>query len=403
MPNSCEGIGVGAQEKRIAVLSASISRAAGGLFWSVRGLCNGIVENGWEVKVFGGHDIYSERDKLIWGNTQVRLFPTRGPRAFGYQSGLVAALKEYRPNLVHVHGLWMYPSVAVLRSRLHTVPRVISPRGMLDAWAVQNSRWKKRLAGLLYEHRHLRSATCLHALCDAEAAAFRDYGLHNAIAVIPNGVELPRLPHKPIEPEWALGLPSSARVLLFIGRLHPKKGLAGLLQAWARERPAGAGAQWHLVIAGWDQNRHEGELKGLVKSLGIGMTVHFVGPLFESEKLASLLRADAFVLPSFSEGLPMGVLEAWAHRLPVLMTSQCNLPEGFAAGAAVPMDPNVESISQALHTLSVMSGDELAEMGGRGRALVEERFTWSAVAAQMCSVYAWVLGQGPRPDCVRLD
>ncbi|WP_245937211.1 glycosyltransferase [Thioalbus denitrificans] len=198
-------------------------------------------------------------------------------------------------------------------------------------------------------------------------------------------------------------IPLQSRVLLFLGRIHPKKGLANLLHAWAQELRASHGRSWHLVVAGWDQNGNQAELEGLVEGLGIGSTVHFVGPQFEKQKLASLLRADAFVLPSFSEGLPMAVLEAWAHRLPVLMTSQCNLPEGFAADAAVPMEPNVESIRQGLGTLFEMSSDELAEMGSRGCALVEDRFTWPAVAAQMCSVYAWVLGQGPRPDCVRLD
>jgi poly(glycerol-phosphate) alpha-glucosyltransferase len=211
------------------------------------------------------------------------------------------------------------------------------------------------------------------------------------------------------------------KTLLFLGRLHPKKGLTGVLEAWAA-LGSRAVEGWRLEIAGWDQGGHEAELKRLASDLGIGWadvrgregedgtgsadgaaSVFFSGPAFGEAKDGLLRRADAFILPSFSEGLPMSVLEAWAYRLPVLMTDYCNLPEGFAAGAARRIGTDADSIGAGLRALFTETGDGLREMGGKGRALVESRFTWRQVAEQMGEVYRWVLGNGLRPSCVEVQ
>jgi glycosyltransferase involved in cell wall biosynthesis len=382
---------------------ASASRGAGGLFPAVRSLANQVTELGCEVEVFTGRDQYSEEDCLQWGQVPVRVLQRFGSAAFGFLPELGSRLVHGGLELIHAHGLWMYPSVAVRRwGRCSRKPWLVSPHGMLDPWAIQNARWKKRVAGLLYEDRHLYGAACLHALCGAEADAFRAYGLTNPIAVIPNGVDLPELPQKLVNPEWATQLPKHARVLLFLGRLHPKKGLPALLQAW--ERVSGStDAPWFLVVAGWDQNGHQSELERLVARLGIEGSVRFVGPQFGEQKAASLQRADAFILPSLSEGLPMAVLEAWAYRLPVVMTPHCNLPDGFIAGAALAIEADSVSICDGLTRLFELSDEARGQMGTRGRHLVKDRFTWSSVASNMCDVYRWVLDQGDQPACVSLD
>ena len=147
----------------------------------------------------------------------------------------------------------------------------------------------------------------------------RNYGLQNPIAIIPNAVDLPREGHEAGEPNWADVVPADAKVLMFLGRIHPKKGLSNLMRAWAevrRESPSAA-ERWQLVIAGWEQGGHQQELERLSAILGLQASVHFVGPQFDEGKAATLNRADAFILPSFSEGLPVAVLEAWSYRLPV--------------------------------------------------------------------------------------
>lgn len=391
---------------RVGVLTASISRQAGGLFWSVRSLAEGVKQAGCEVQVFSIADQFSAEDVAQWQDLDLRLPARRGPSAFGHAPGFNKALNGAHLDLVHTQGLWMYPSVAALGwSKRWARPLLVSPRGMLDPWAIYNSRWKKQIAGVLYENRHLRVAACLHALCTSEYESIRAYGLRNPVAVIPNGVVLPETSDSLPKPDWAADLPVDSKVLLFLSRIHPKKGLVNLLRAWARLRDeqSAAAAPWQLVVAGWDQGGHQAELQQLAESLGLDESVRFVGPQFNEHKAASLARADAFVLPSFSEGLPMAVLDAWSYRLPVLMTPQCNLPEGFQAKAAIDMAPEVNSIADGLISLFNLPKTERLAMGQRGRNLVEKCFTWPIVAAQMCTVYAWVLGQGPQPSCVLTD
>ncbi len=390
----------------IGVLTAAISRRAGGLFWSVRALSREVQRVGCSVNVYSVADEFSVEDAKQWTELDLRLFQRRGPDAFGYAPGLNQAVLDSKADLVHVHGLWMYPSVVGSQwSCKSGRPVVISPRGMLDPWAVKNSAWKKRLAGWLFENGHLRRAACVHALCKSEYEAIRAYGLRNPVAVIPNGVELPEARIESPGPDWAGAIPPGSGVLLFLSRIHPKKGLVNLLRAWAQVRatPSRFDSSWYLVIAGWDQGGHQAELQRLTETLGISGSVCFVGPQFDEQKAAALGAADAFVLPSLSEGLPMAVLEAWAYGLPVLMTPGCNLPEGFAADAALDMAPEVDSIAAALGRLFAMSDAERRAMGERGRRLVEERFTWPKVAEQMCGVYRWVLGQGSIPECVVTD
>jgi poly(glycerol-phosphate) alpha-glucosyltransferase len=293
----------------------------------------------------------------------------------------------------------MYPSMAVSHlARARSVPYVVSLHGMLDPWAVSNSHWKKVLAQAVYEGKHLRGASCLRALSEAEAHAIRAFGLKNPICIVPNGIHLP--PDEPSgRPAWRERVPRGRKVLLYLGRIHPKKGLRYLLEAWARLAMDKAALvdEWHLVIAGWDQGGHERMLKALATRLGITDSVAFVGAQFGEDRGATYAQADAFILPSLGEGMPMVVLEAWSYRLPVVMTPQCNLAEGFEAGAAIRVDPAVDSLTVGLEALFTLSEGDTARMAAHGRKLAEERFSWSKVGAEMGGVYDWVLGGGSAP------
>ncbi|MBX3327292.1 MAG: glycosyltransferase, partial [Nitrospira sp.] len=266
--------------------------------------------------------------------------------------------------------------------------------GMLDPWAIRHSYWKKQIAAVMYEYRHLANAACLHALCEPEADAIRRYGLTTPVCVIPCGIDLP-----------LLSLDSSPRrekVLLFLGRLHPKKGLMNLLAAWREVKyvARSIAAEWTLWIAGWDQGNHEADLQRYCAEQELQSSVRLLGPKFGREKESAFRLADAFVLPSFSEGLPVSILEAWSYGLPVLMTSACNLPQGFETGSAVRIDSTPSGIMHGLLSLMTMSNKERSQMGMHGRRLVEQDFSWASHAERMSSVYSWMSGEGAKPECV---
>lgn len=380
-----------------ALLTLSISRRAGGLLDCVRGLAHKLqAEQGVIPKILAMADLYSSIDLPGWQDLSVQVFP----RQWGFAaSGLDAGLRASDAAVAHTHGLWSYCSPVVHRwSRRTRRPYLVSPQGMLDHWALQNSRLKKLVAAALFERGHLHDAACLHAVSGSEVDAIRAFGLKNPICIIPNAVDLP-----PDEPD---GRPvngdKSTRTLLFLSRLHPKKGLPNLLRALAivTAQNRASAESWRLRIAGWNQGGHEQELRALANALRLQDFVEFIGPVHGEAKAASMKSADAFVLPSYSEGQPLSVLEAWSYRLPVLMTPECNLAEGFAADAALSAAPEPQSLAVALNTLFQASDNDRRAMGDRGRALVEKRFTWSSSAHNMADVYRWLTRDAERPACV---
>ena len=418
----------------------SVSRANGGIFEAERRLQQTLQVAGVEVQVVGLPDAHTKADLPKWQPLIPTIHPVRGPKSFGYAPDLFNGLLETDADLAYGAGLWKYPSLTTLRwSRRTGKPLIVAPHGMLDPWALENSRSKKQVAGWLFQNAQLRHAACLRALCAAEAQSIRSYGLKNPIAIIPNGIDLPVIPNaETLKPEtggqrtedrgrkpevshapWTNHIEPERKVLLFLSRIHPKKGLVNLLKAWSvaskeQGAPSSLADDWTLAIAGWDQGGHEAELKTLASDLGLAWTdvrnqksvvsgqwsVVFLGPQFNDAKAACYANCDAFILPSFSEGLPMVVLEAWAYGKPVLMTPECNLPEGFAANAAIRIEPNVESISSGLEALFRNPPSALRTFGDNGRRLVSERFTWPKIANDMKSVYEWVLRGGTKPPGV---
>jgi len=358
---------------------------------------------GIATDVLSLRDDFSDDFLKYWEPLDVRLFDVVGPRWFGYAPGLSECLGSQDVDLLHLHGIWMYPSVVAHRwAKSSRRPLVVSSHGMLDPWALRHSRFKKSIARVLFEDRNLQSARCIRSLCPAETRAIRRLGFQNPICEIPNGVDTPEIGTRSNAIPKQGAIPgTTGKMLLYLGRLHPKKQLPSLLSAWKRleEVQVPGFREWNLTIVGWGQSSHCRELEALIKSLAL-RRVHLSGPVFGEELTALFLSAAGLILPSVSEGMPMVVLEAWAHQLPVIMTEQCNLPDGFAGGAAIRTTPDFDSISRAIAELIRMSDHDRREMGRRGLDLVRKRYAWPQIAGQMTRVYEWLLGGGPVPDGV---
>ena len=404
-------------------LLESVSRADGGIFEAELALQRELhLGHGVKIDIVGMEDRFSVKDVSRWLPLKPRVIKVQGPGAFGYSRDLLPAL-DPKADLLYAATLWKYPSWAALQwAELTGKPMIVAPHGSLDAWAMRNAAWKKSIAAALFKNRQFKKAACLRALSTAEAASCREYGLRGPIMIIPNGVDLPlEEAVKDSSNHEGVGL----RKLLFLGRIHPKKGLPNLIRAFKRNLDNSGSNQecpWQLIVAGWDQVGHESELKSLCDEIGLSWSDHrisseaqdsqssspesevcFYGPAFGQQKKDLLRSSDAFILPSLSEGLPMSVLEGWAYALPVLMTEECNIPEGFAAGAALRITTDIEGIASGLDTLFSMSEAERLAMGERGRELVKENFTWERVASQMKAAYNWLLGGGAAPASVRLN
>ncbi len=316
----------------------------------------------------------------------------------GESRRLAREATEFYPDAIHCHGLWVAHSVAARRAaRQRGVPEVISPHGMLDAWAFRHRAWKKRLAWQLMERTHLNRAAVVHALCESELASVRALGVRTPIAVIPNGVE-PRNPTTSEQPPWHERFDASAKVLLFLGRIHPKKGLDSLIRAWSQA--AHHLPDWRLAIVGWDDGQHVAGYQTLIDELKCGSTCAIFGGVTGTAKDATLQYAAAFVLPSHSEGLPVAVLEAWAHELPVLMTAECNLPAGFAAGAAFKISTDVAELSLRLTEVLRQPVSTLHAAGAAGLRLTQGVFSWAEVSRQFMELYTWMIARGPQPPFV---
>lgn len=290
-----------------------------------------------------------------------------------------------RPDAIHDNGLWWPHNHRIARYAYRdSIPRVVSPRGMLEPWARQHKPMRKAIAWHLYQHRDLLSAAALHATSAQEQANLVGLLPGASVSLIGNGLEIPdtsrlafRQPHDPAAPRQAL----------FLGRLHPVKGLPRLLAAWHRAAPQG----WRLVLAGPDEQGHRGELEQEVARLGLGASVSFAGAVTGAAKDRLFAESQLFVLPSHSESFGMSVGEALAHGLPVVTTTNVPWPQIETNACGWRVEGSASALADALVQATAAPQADLAEMGRRGRQVILDEFGWEALTQRFIALYAGVL------------
>lgn len=284
-------------------------------------------------------------------------------------------LSEIKPDVVHIQGLWKLASHAmnVVAQQL-CIPIVISPRGMLDPWALSVKKWKKRLGMFLYQKHDLKRAIAFHATATAEAEHIRDFGLKQPIGIVPNAVSYPE--------ELPIVNKTDAKTAFFMSRLHPGKGLLLLAEVWAKVKPTG----WRMMVAGADSYGHKVEVVSKLKALGIENDWIFVGELDDEQKWQALVNADLFIHPSASENFGISIAEALAAGLPVITTKGCPWAE-IEGQCGWWIERNVDCLSRVMREAISLSDDERRVMGENGKRLIQEKYTWPAVAQQMCAFY----------------
>ncbi len=389
---------------RVCQVVASINRDVGGPAVSVPALAAALADRGLEMTLATLDYSHHGAQTPAPGVKLLSLpAPWLARSGRGWNSPLRRELIEIakRADIVHNHGLWMFPNLYARQAAQRTgKPLVISPRGMVEQWSLGRSRAKKFLAWHAFEKENLRVAKMFHATSTAELASLRRLGLRQPVALIPNGVELPDLAARPPRAVLENKFPALAEKhwLLFLARLHPKKGVGELLRVWQKLAPQFP--SWQLVLAGPDLDGHGEQFRRAAQELKLENCVTFTGQLEGAEKSTALANAELFVLPTHSENFGLAIAEALAHRVPVITTTGAPWRELASENCGWWIEPDENSLASALAAALNLSSATRQEMGVRGRLLVEKKYCWNKVAEEMESAYRWLLDSGARPDCV---
>lgn len=357
-----------AGKMQVLQVVSGIDPKSGGPTRSVKGICRALSKAGVDVTLLvphGDHEFDNPCGVKIVRGQLNRTILTR-------------TIKQF--DLVHIQGLWDWSLHKVAAEcRKCKVPYVISPRGMLDPWALSVKKWKKRLAMLVYQRRDLKGASAFHVTAALEEKNVRAQGLEQPCIIAPNGVDLPmELPKMKARGEQ--------RTAIFLSRLHPGKGLLLLAEAWARVKPQG----WTMRIVGPDSYGHKAEVLAKLDELGIRDQWQFVDMVDDVRKWQEYAAAELLVHPSVSENFGITIAEGLTAGLPVICTDGTPWTEISEHKCGWYIKANSED-ALAVALREATNSAELAEMGARGRKLVEERYTWSAVSGKMLCGYEEVL------------
>jgi glycosyltransferase involved in cell wall biosynthesis len=297
-------------------------------------------------------------------------------------------------EVVHGHGLYVGTNYLLgTEARRQHKPLVYHVHGMFEPWILKRSRWKKRLVHWLFEDSNFRQVHLWRALTCKEADQIRACGCRGPIVIAPNGLTLeeysgPTEQDAPIQTPLISKLGKDSSRLLFLGRLHPKKGLDLLISAFERLRAEYS--DWELVIAGPDEGYYARKLHQLGALPDFQGSVRFTGPVTGRAKTALIRSADLFVLPSYSEGFPMSVLEAMACSIPVVASRACNFPEITFSQAGWECEADLDSLTDTLQTALETGELERSQRGRNGRKLVERQYAWRPIIStllQACSAH----------------
>jgi glycosyltransferase involved in cell wall biosynthesis len=382
---------------RVIHVVPAITEEASGPSYSVVRLCQSLIEAGEDLTLAA----------LDWSPLPsmpgfIKVFPLGvGPKRLGrspeMSRWLMCEISEGRVDVAHSHGMWqmnaVYPGKAAKSGKAKLV---VSPRGAFSAWAMSHGSRFKKLFWPLLQRPALVRASCFHATAEAEYEDIRRLGFNQPVAVIPNGIDVPEL---------MLRTPSSFRTLLFLGRIHPVKGVDVLLNAWAAVMDRFA--DWRLLVVGTDMGyRKECGYLETLKALATKLKakrITFVGPLYGEAKLAAYREAGLFVLPSHSENFGVTIAESLAAGTPAIVTKGAPWSGLAEQGAGWWIDIGVDALVACLKEAMAQSRDELARRGINGREWMLREFSWQTAGKRMDQTYHWLIEGGQVPSWVRMN
>lgn len=290
-------------------------------------------------------------------------------------------------DIVHTNGIFSYPVLAAhLACQFRIVPYIATPHGMMEPWALAYKAWKKKIYFTLFEKPSLQKANAIQMIASTEATHIKVLDLKTPLFFVPNGINSTDFESLPSGELFYEQFPNTRKktLIIFLGRIDPKKGLDLLAPAFAKAHEKFP--ETHLIVAGPDNTGFLLTAKSYFSEAGCKDAVTFTGMLTGAIKYAALTAANIYVAPSYSEGFSMSVLEGMAAGLPCLITTGCNFPEAAEAKAASVVDINADQIANALIEL-LQDPIQAKNMGDRARQFILENYTWDHIASKLISVY----------------
>ena len=370
-----------------------VLRTSAGPSYSVLRLCDYLSINN-EISLISSDEV-SEKFRHDF----IKTFPSNlGLKKLGVslkmQKWIANNLKNQNFDIVHSHSLWMmqniYPS---WESKKNGIPIVISPRGTLSKEAFKSGSITKRLFWPLIQKPVLRDSTIFHATSTQEKNDIRELGFKQPIAVVPNGIDLPEINEIKKDNK-------TFKKLLFLGRIHPIKGIDNLLMAWKEVQ--NIHQDWILEIVGPDNYNYLSELHRIIKNLQLKRVI-FSKEIHGEEKNKKYQSADLFILPSHSENFGVSVAEALSNGIPCIVSKGAPWKMLDEKKAGWWIGNSVEMLTKKLISILSTSNSELESMGLNGRNLVTEDFNWNKVSAMMTEVYSWILTRENKPSFIHHD
>lgn len=369
---------------------SSISARSGGTSTYMQLLLNAIDNNCVAQNLV----CFNSSDNLNINNEVKKVFVNKNKLSFFYSKPFVSAISNVNVDLFHGNGLWEFPVHAMSKlARQNAVPYVISTHGMLEPWALSQGKFKKQVALQLFQYKDLQQATCLHATAPMEVKSIRALGLKNPVAMIPNGINVNQFP---------VAIPVKAtqpKRMLFLSRIHVKKGIENLIEAWQLADNK-LKQDWVIDIYGNGEPEYIKSLKTKIKAANLEHQITIKPPVFDDQKTKVFREASVFVLPTFSENFGIVVAEALASYTPVITTKGAPWEELNTTNCGQWIGIGVAPLVDALNSMMAKSPEDLQQMGVNGRQLIEQKYSMQAVAKQMLALYDWILNKAETPDFI---
>lgn len=371
----------------------AISEEASGPSYSVLRLCESLIAQGENVTL-AALDWAPIHSPLPFLKTfPLGLGPRRLGRSLAMRRWLDEQVQSESVDLLHNHGMWqmnaVYPGLVARKGGINLVA---SSRGAFSEWAMRHGSVLKKVFWPFFQRPALEATTCFHATAESEYNDIRRIGFRQPVAIIPNGIDIPDLAPK---------VPGEFCTLLFLGRIHPIKGLDLLLPAWQAVQDRFP--EWRLQIVGPDNGGYLAQMRRRAGELRLER-IEFSGALFGEQKWQAYRQADLFVLPTYSENFGMSVAEALAAGTPAVVSKGAPWAGLDMRGAGWWIDIGLDPLVACLEDALARPHEVLAAMGIRGRTWMVTDFSWESVGQRMADTYRWLTkNTAHTPDWVRLD